>query len=570
MDFKRRKHLGELLIEDEIITQEQLKTALLKQKELGELLGVILMKLGYINEETDILPFIAWQYGVDIVNLRQIEISEEAISKIPVKTANRYCFIPVSFKDNVLTVAISKPHDLVLRDMISMINDCNIKLVLASEKDIKEAIKKHYGIGAETMDQIMEHTVQAVEETTKEEDDEVDNADSEATICNFLDQIFMQAYERRATDIHIEPFEDNLKIRFRIDGMLYDIKVPEEVKYFKNSINSRIKIISKLDIAERRMPQDGRFRMRVGSVDLDLRVSFLPTQNGEGIAIRLLNSSKLFDFNDLDLDAKQRYILENLIKKPHGIVFITGPTGSGKTTTLYSCLSCINTAEKKIITIEDPVEYQLGGITQIQINPCINLTFAQGLRSMLRHDPDVIMVGEVRDVDTAEIAIQSALTGHLIFSTLHTNDAAGGVARLLNMGVEPFLITSTVECFVAQRLVRLLCPKCKKPKKMNPNLMKKLEIDKLEDSQLTVFKEVGCSHCNNTGYFGRAGIFEFLELNDDINNLILARASASQIKNQAVKMGMKTLRQSGWDKVRKGLTSPEEIIRVTQGRSSRK
>lgn len=405
-------------------------------------------------------------------------------------------------------------------------------------------------------------TVQPVD--VNETIDHIDETDSDASISKFLNQILFEAYQDRATDIHIEPFEDELQIRYRVDGVLMDAKVPSNIKHFKDSINSRIKILSNLNIAEKRMPQDGRFKVRVQGVDIDLRVSFLPTPFGESVVLRVLNSSSLYSFDQLGLNEKERAYLENLIVKPHGIIFLTGPTGSGKTTTLYSCLSRVNTEEKKIITIEDPIEYQLKGITQIQINPKVGLTFAHGLRSMLRHDPDIMMIGEVRDIETAEIAIQVALTGHLIFSTLHTNDAAGGVARLIDMGVEPYLITSTVECFIAQRLIRLCCPKCKKASAMTPEVIKDFEGDVEVDQSLTIYQAEGCEACNFTGYSGREGIYEFLLMTDSIRELIMQRATANQIKDKAMSEGMRTLRQSGWEKVKAGLTTPQEVIRVTQ------
>jgi len=346
--------------------------------------------------------------------------------------------------------------------------------------------------------------------------------------------------------------------------------VPEEIYYFKDEINSRIKILSNLDISEKRMPQDGRFQMKMDKVKLDLRVSFLPSTFGESVVIRILNSAKLYSLSELDITKEDKDILKDLVTKPHGIIFMTGPTGSGKTTTLYSCLSHINTDDKKIITIEDPVEYRLKGITQIQINPKIQLSFARGLRSMLRHDPDVIMVGEVRDIETAEISIQCALTGHLIFSTLHTNDAAGAITRLLNMGVEPYLITSTVECFIAQRLVRKVCPKCRIEYKVDQKFIKQFDCNARINSKMKFYHGEGCDHCNNTGYKGRTAIYEFLIPNEKICEMILNRASSGAIKKEAVKNGMKTLRQSGWEKILQGITTCEEVIRVTQGRSRRK
>jgi type II secretory ATPase GspE/PulE/Tfp pilus assembly ATPase PilB-like protein len=385
----------------------------------------------------------------------------------------------------------------------------------------------------------------------------------DASIIKFVNQIFVQAVKDRVTDIHIEPYEDELKLRYRIDGMLHDIPVPAGIKYFQAAIVSRIKIMANLDIAEKRLPQDGRIKIRVAAEELDLRVSILPTQYGESVDIRLLSGNMLYSLENLGLFPSDLDILEGLIKKPHGIIFVTGPTGSGKTTTLYACLSKINTKDKKIITIEDPIEYQLKGVTQIQVHPRIGLSFAAGLRSMLRHDPDIMMVGEVRDFETAEITIRVALTGHLVFSTLHTNDAAGGVTRLLDMGVEPFLAASSVECFIAQRLVRIVCPKCRIEKKPDKEALKEFGVGN-SGSKVVVYEGKGCEACKFTGYKGRTAIYEFLPMNEDIRDLVLRRASSDQIKNKALELGMHTLRMDGWEKIKKGLTTVNEVIRVTK------
>ena len=551
------------MVEKKVITPEQLETALREQKKTGELLGLSLVRLGFVSEEAVYLPILAEHFGVDFVNLKEIEISSEAVAKIPAKFAYHYRIMPVEFKNDTLTVALTKPLDIHVLDDIGLVVKSKLRSVLASEKDIMEAIRKYYGIGAETIEQMVgtaRQTSQRVEAATED----IEEIGSEASIGKFINQILFEAYKDRATDIHIEPFEDELRIRYRIDGVLYDAKVPVNIKLFKDSINSRIKIMSNLNIAEKRLPQDGRFKVRVGDVDLDLRVSFLPSQYGESVVIRILSSAKLYDLVELGLSPRDVGVLDHLLKKPHGIIFVTGPTGSGKTTTLYSCLSRVNTLDKKIITIEDPIEYQLNGVTQIQINPRIGLTFAAGLRSMLRHDPDIMMVGEVRDVETAEIAIQVALTGHLVFSTLHTNDAASAVTRLLDMGIEPYLISSSIECFVAQRLVRLLCPKCRQPAHMTPEITKEFGLGTHDTIGVTLFEGKGCEACKFTGYHGREGIYEFLPLNEGIRTMILARATATQIKTQAVKSGMRTLRQDGWEKIKKGLTTPAEVIRVTQ------
>lgn len=554
--------LGQLLIERNIITREQLDTALKKQKESGELLGVILLECGFVDEETVFLPLLAGQFGVDYVNLKDLQIPQEVIKKVPAKVCSHYNVIPVRFENNLLTIATTQPLDVQTQDEISLVVNAGLNPVLASRKDISEAIRHYYGVGAETIEQMMD-TVQPVDRPETETAD-IGEADAEVSISRFLNQILLEAYRDRATDIHIEPFEDELRIRYRVDGILYDAKVPANIKHFKDAIISRVKILANLNIAEKRLPQDGRFKVKAGGTDLDLRVSFLPTPSGESVVLRLLNTTKLYRLEELGLSEDHRGLLERLIAKPHGIIFLTGPTGSGKTTTLYSCLSRVDTGDKKIITIEDPVEYQLKGVTQIQINPAIGLTFAQGLRSMLRHDPDIMMVGEVRDTETATTAIQVALTGHLIFSTLHTNDAAGGVTRLLDMGIEPYLITSTVECFIAQRLVRTLCPACKYETKLDYDIMKKCDERIGEDRDAAVYDAKGCKACHFLGYAGRQPIYEFLVMSEDIRRLIMRRATAGQIKEAAVSDGMTTLFRSGWEKVKKGMTTPREVLRVTR------
>ena len=545
-----------------VITPAQLEMALKEQKKTGELLGLTLIRLGFVDEESVYLPVLAENLGVEYVHLQNAEIPREAIAQIPAQFAYHYKVIPVEYKGGVLTVALTRPLDIHVLDDIGLVVKARLKPVLAAEKDIMEAVRKYYGIGAETIERMMDTTDVKKESASLTES--VEEIGTEASVAKFVNQILFEAYRDRATDIHIEPFEEELRIRYRIDGLLYDAKVPPNIKHFKDSIISRIKIMSNLNIAEKRLPQDGRLRVRAGNVDLDLRVSFLPTHHGESVVIRILSSAKLYDMKELGLPAKDMVLLDGLIKKPHGIIFVTGPTGSGKTTTLYSCLSRVNKLDRKIITIEDPIEYQLGGVTQIQINPKVGLTFAAGLRSMLRHDPDIMMVGEVRDLETAEIAIQVALTGHLVFSTLHTNDAASAVTRLLDMGIEPYLVSSSVECFIAQRLVRLICPRCKEPRKITAEFIKEFGLTPEEVSGATIYEGKGCEACKMTGYFGRQAIYEFLVLNDDIRDMVLGHKTANQIKQKAIQNGMRTLRQDGWEKVKRGLTTPSEVIRVTQ------
>lgn len=558
----QKSPLGQLLVSEKIITAQQLHTALEEQKRTKELLGVTLVRLGFVDEEAIYLPVLAAQLGVSFVSLKAVTIEPEALAKIPAKVAEHYQAMPIAWQENVLTVAVSRPLDVRLLDDLSVVCRVKVKPVLASAKDIVDAIRKYYGVGADTIEQMMQTA--SFKEKAQDPVEVVETLDSEASIAKFINQILAEAQQKQATDIHIEPFEDELKIRYRIDGVLYDAKAPSNIKHFKDAISSRIKVLSNLNIAEKRLPQDGRFKFQTSKTDLDLRVSFLPTPFGESIVIRLLNSSKLYRLSDLGLPPQEEKILNELIQKPHGIIFLTGPTGSGKTTTLYSCLSLVNTIDKKIITIEDPVEYQLKGVTQIQVNPRIGLTFAAGLRSMLRHDPDVMMVGEVRDTETAEITIQVALTGHLVFSTLHTNDAASAVARLVDMGVEPYLVSSSVLCFIAQRLVRLLCPHCKILTPVTKDIIAEFGLHEPDLARLAIYEAKGCEACSFTGYQGRQAIFEFLTMSEEIRNLVLQKTSSTQIKSKAAQLGMRTLRQSGWDKIQQGLTSPSEVIRVTQ------
>jgi type II secretion system protein E len=473
--------------------------------------------------------------------------------------------IPIKKKDNTLTVAVSDPLNIQTLDDLRLLLKIDVNPVLASQKDILEAIRKYYGVGAETIERMVaEPSFSQMPQTDKIATEDLESLAEDASIIKFVNQIIVQAVSDRATDIHIEPFEDQLRIRYRIDGLLYDVNVPSNIKYFHRAIVSRIKVMANLDVAERRLPQDGRILVKIADKNLDLRISILPTPYGESVDIRILIPGMLFNLEDLGLLPADLEILESLIKKPHGIIFVTGPTGSGKTTTLYACLTKINDNKKKIITIEDPIEYQINGVIQIQVQPKIGFSFAQGLRSMLRHDPDIMMVGEVRDRETSEITIRVALTGHLVFSTVHTNDAAGGIARLLDIGIEPYLVASSVECFIAQRLVRLICPKCKQQIKVDKELLNQLHSTPEDISAIKFYAGKGCEFCKFTGYRGRTGIYEFLLMSEPIRELVLQRAPANQIKKQAISEGMHTLRQDGWEKVKRGLTTPAEVLRVTQ------
>ena len=560
--MKNNVPIGEMLVNEKVITPEQLEVCLKEEKRSGRFICHIVVDLGFAAEDK-VLPILSKQIGIPYIKVKDKEIDKSVIEKVPARFAIHYKLMPLQIEGDTLAIAVTDPLDVHTLDDVKLLLGYEIRPFLGGEKDILEAIKRYYGIGAETIESIMAETAgsdgtPAGAIPAKEAEELVEDA----SIIKFVNQIIQQAYYDRATDIHIEPYEDELKVRYRIDGILYDAAIPPTIKYFQSAIVSRIKIMSNLNIAEHRLPQDGRMKAKVGQEELDLRISILPTPYGESVGIRLLFTKMLYSLEELGLSEFDLKILNEMIKKPHGIILLTGPTGSGKTTTLYACLSKINNRELKILTIEDPIEYHLKGITQIQVYPKVGLSFANGLRSMLRHDPDVMMVGEIRDVETAEIAIRVALTGHLVFSTLHTNDAPGAMTRLLDMGIEPFLVASSVECVIAQRLVRLICPKCKRPVKDKKLILKELAVnDAPEGAEL--YEGKGCESCKFTGYRGRTAIYEFLVMSEEIREMVLNHSSADQIRKKAVSLGMRPLRGDGIEKVFRGLTTVSEIIRVT-------
>jgi len=558
--------VGELLLQKNVITQEQLNAALARQKKSNLRIGEELVRAGIISEE-NITRALAESMNIPFVQIRATTIEQATIDKVPARFVTHYNFVPLYEKSGILYLAVSDPLDLYTLDEIKLMLKQQISVCLATSFEIKEAIKRYYGVGAKTMAQMVDDTPhlevigkkndQLIKDTTEETED--------PSVIKFIDQVIQQAVRERATDIHIEPYEDTLRVRYRIDGLLYDVPVPSTIHHFQSAIIIRIKIMADLDIAEKRLPQDGRIQIRIDAEDYDFRISTLPTAFGEALEVRILSRKQIFySMEELGLDAVGLDILNQMIKRPHGIILVTGPTGSGKTTTLYSCLNKINAAERKIITIEDPIEYKLFGITQIQIQPKIELTFANGLRSMLRHDPDIMMVGEVRDLETAELAIRTALTGHLVFSTLHTNDAPGAIARLLDMGIEPYLVASSLDCVVAQRLVRVICPACKEEFTPHAEILNEFGIHREKFNTASFFKGAGCENCKFTGYLGRTAIFELLNITEEIKEMILERTPSNVVKQKAIAAGMKTLRLSGWEKVTKGITTPEEVIRVTQ------
>lgn len=556
--------IGQMLVDEDLVTSEQLDAGLREQNKTGDFICTTLIKLGFISEEKA-FNRLSRQLGIPYIKLKGKDIKPAVIKKVPAKFAAHYKILPIDFKDNHLTIAMADPLDIRTLDDIKLLLGVEVKTVLAGELEIEEAIHKYYGVGAETVERIIAQQKSPSDrlmEGAVVENLEVMSED--ASIIKFVNQILTEAIKNRATDIHLEPFQNELRMRYRIDGLLYDINVPETVRYFQLAIVSRVKIMARLNIAEHRLPQDGRIKIKIEGQELDLRVSVIPTVFGESVHIRILSSGSFLELTKLGFAPEDLETIKRVIKKPHGIIFVTGPTGSGKSTTLYAGLSYINSSQIKVITIEDPVEYQLRGVNQLQVNPQIGFTFAAALRHMLRHDPDAMMVGEVRDYETAEIAIRSALTGHLVFSTLHTNDAAGAVTRLLDMGIEPFLVSSSLECLIAQRLIRLICTKCRVPVEADEEMLKYIKDAKFDFKDARLYQAKGCEECRFTGYHGRTAIYEIIAVNEPIRELILHRASSQQIKQMAVSQGMRTLRQEGLQKAFAGLTTITEVIRVTQ------
>ncbi|MFH1678140.1 MAG: GspE/PulE family protein [Candidatus Omnitrophota bacterium] len=553
--------IGDILIEKGIISLKDLNVALEKQRETKEPLGKILIQLGYVKED-EFLNILSKQLGMDFYpRLCEVDVSEEIIRKIPIKLVWHYKFMPLKFEGDTLVVAIFDPFNPWLSEGIKTDLGYKVKRVLASEKEILDAIKKYYGVAAETVEEILKDTYKQKEPRQVQRAAQVEDLEKgaqDASVIKLVNQVLSEAIKNRATDIHLEPYRDSVRLRQRIDGVLYNIGVPEQIKYLYPAMISRIKIISGLDVVERRLPQDGRAKVKIKDKEIDLRISVLPSSYGENIVIRILPTQLLLNLPDLGFLAEDLVELRRVIKKPHGIIFLTGPTGSGKTTTLYAALTEINSTALKIITIEDPVEYEIGDITQIQINPRIGLTFASALRSILRHDPDVMMVGEVRDPETAELAIRSSLTGHLVFSTLHTNDAASGVARLLDMDIEPYLAASSIEVLISQRLVRVICEKCKAQVPASELQRANYNLGEF------IYEGKGCEACGFTGYFGRSVIYEMFVMNDEIRELVLKKVSSSQIKKKAQEMGMRSLRENGLEKVRQGITTLGEVMRVVE------
>ncbi len=515
-----------------------------------------------MQREEDVLRWLAAEYGIDYTTLDDIEPDRQLLSLFPARILLKEELLPLKRLNGTVEVATSRLFATQGLDALKTLTGLNLKPILASSEAIQREIKKRLGVGADTIGTLDEEKALEVVDENAEDTDLASAEEDEASIIRFVNQVLKDAIELRASDIHLEPFEDEFRIRYRIDGVLQDISVPAQLKRFQPAIVSRVKILSHLNIAEKRLPQDGRIKVRIDDAEVDIRVSIIPMLHGEAVVMRLLRqNATLRGLKELDMDKRELDCFRRVLELPHGIILVTGPTGSGKTSTLYTALNEINDAVRKIITIEDPVEYQLKGVNQIQVNEKSGLTFARGLRSILRHDPDVILVGEIRDKETAEIAVQASLTGHLVFSTLHTNDAPGAVTRLVDMGVEPYLVSSSLEAVLAQRLVRVLCPHCKQADD-SPTasaLKEKLGIP----ASTTIYRSAGCRECRNTGFFGRHAIFEWMDSDSEIRQLVLKNASTDQIRDAARRTGMKTLAEDGWRLVRLGITTVEEVLSVT-------
>jgi len=495
------------------------------------------------------------------LDLPKLDVPTDARQKISTKVAFQHMVLPVALENGVLQVAVSNPFDSALLNSVQFDARVPVKFGLATRAEIEKALKKYYGVGAETLDELSKDEPIEIEVSDKE----ITEGDQEASIIKFVNQIIWEAFKNRATDIHFEPAEDELRIRYRIDGILHQTPMPPQLKRFQAALISRIKVMSGMNIAEKRLPQDGRINVRIKGEEIDIRVSTVPTVHGESVSLRLLTRGKIFlALEKLGFTASEEAAIREIIVKPHGIMLVTGPTGSGKSTTLYAFLSAINSVSKRIITIEEPVEYELKGINQIAVRSDIGLTFAMGLRHILRQDPNVVMVGEIRDQETAEIAIRASLTGHLVFSTLHTNDAPSAFTRLVDMGIEPFLVASSVEAVMAQRLVRTICPFCKAEQRVERDYLRRVNFPEDQIETAKFWKGAGCEECRQLGYQGRMGIHELMLVTESLRPLIMSRAPASTIAQEAIKSGMRTLRQDGWAKVEQGLTTIEEVLRVTQ------
>jgi len=556
--------LGNFLVREGLITPEQLENALQEQKANGGMLGSNLVKMGYI-EEAELMEFLSKQFGVPSTDPSKLDVDPDVIEMIPGNIVQKYRIVPISLEGQTLTIAMVDPSNIFIIDDIKFLTRKNIRVTVATESSIKSAMDRFYDAGAALEDVMQEFDEDGVDVVQGSEDldlGELESAAEQAPVVKLVNLILVDAIKKAASDIHIEPYEKSFRVRYRIDGVLYEVMKPP--MKLKNALISRVKIMSRLDIAERRLPQDGRIKLKTKGKEMDFRVSVRPTLFGEKVVLRLLDKSNLqLDMTKLGFEVKQLANFKDAIYKPFGMVLVTGPTGSGKTTTLYSALSELNKTTENISTAEDPVEFNLGGINQVQIHEAIGLSFAACLRSFLRQDPDIIMVGEIRDFETAEISIKAALTGHMVLSTLHTNDAPSTVNRMLNMGVEPFLVSSAVNLILAQRLARRVCMDCKEEIEIPKETLLDLGVPEEEVGSFKCYHGTGCTTCSQTGYKGRIALYEVMPMYEEIKELVLVGASSTEIKREAMRLGMLTLRQSGINKLKEGITTVEEVVRCS-------
>jgi len=559
--------LGELLVRSNLITREQLQRALEEQKSSGGQLrlGAILVKEGYVSE-SELTAFLSKQYSVPSINLAEFEIDSAVVKLLPVEIVQKYQAIPVNRSGSTLIMAMSDPSNIFAIDDIKFMTGYNVEVVVASDTGIKSAIDKYYDQSASLADMMSDFDIDDLEVIADQDDVDVtslEKATEDAPVVKLVNMILSDAIKRKASDIHIEPYEKLFRVRYRIDGVLYEVMKPP--LKLKNAITSRLKIMAELDIAERRLPQDGRIKIKLGGGrDMDFRVSVLPTLFGEKIVMRLLDKSSLqLDMTKLGYEPEALAHFKEAIHKPFGMVLVTGPTGSGKTVSLYSALAELNKSTENISTAEDPVEFNFAGINQVQMHEDIGLNFAAALRSFLRQDPDIIMIGEIRDFETAEIGVKAALTGHLVLSTLHTNDAPSTINRLLNMGIEPFLVASAVNLITAQRLARRLCVECREVEEVPVQALIDAGCSPEDAPSFVCFKGKGCPKCNGTGYKGRVGFYQVMPMYEEIRELILNGANTAEIKRESMRLGVKTMRRSGLTKLKEGVTSFEEVLRVT-------
>lgn len=548
----------------------ELLTKMVNEKQLSQFDAERLLELAEnssvgIHDEDDVLRWLADEYDLEFRPLEaNAEIDRQLLSQFPARVLLKESLLPLERHNGTIEIATSRLFAVQGIDMLKSLTGLNFQPVLVPFDDIQRELKKQLGVGADTIDSLEEeNALQVIDEVQSDETD-LESAAEDASIIRFVNQVFSDAIDLRATDIHIEPFEDELRIRYRIDGVLQATPVPAQIKRFQPAIVSRIKILSHLNIAEKRLPQDGRIKLKIKSMEVDVRVSIIPMLHGEAVVMRLLRQdSTLLHLSELQMNDRELNMFHRVLGLPHGIVLVTGPTGSGKTTTLYTALNEINDAVRKIITIEDPIEYQLKGINQIQVSEKTGLTFARGLRSILRHDPDVVLIGEIRDEETAQIAVQASLTGHLVFSTLHTNDAPGALTRLVDMGVEPYLVASSLEFVLAQRLVRKLCPHCKQVDNSDRTAAIKTRFG--IPPEHPIYEGAGCEECHHTGFYGRRAIFEIMDMNNDVREMILRECSSVEVRKAAIERGMTSLAEDGWRLVYDGVTTVDEILRVTKG-----